>query len=135
MIVIPTEPGDIVGHADGVVRFVDGGSVIVNDYRNVNPTYRRALLGVLEGEGLSVTEVSYRPSRGKVRGIPPATGCYLNYLRVAGVVVCPTYGRAEDQVVMGLLGDRLGVSVQGLDCRKLAREGGAAHCVTWEIRS
>lgn len=134
VIVIPTEPGDVVGHADGVVRFYGGNSVLVNDYRGFDPTYRRELLGVLKGQGLSVTEVPYRPTLGKTRGIPPATGCYLNYLRVAGLVVCPTYGMAEDRVVMELLGNRLGVVVHGLDCRDLALDGGAVHCVTWNIR-
>ena len=39
LIFIPQEPGDVTGHADGVVRFIDGDSVVVNDYRRVDPEY------------------------------------------------------------------------------------------------
>ena len=36
IILIPPEPGDVTGHADGVVRFVDVGTVVVNDYREID---------------------------------------------------------------------------------------------------
>lgn len=35
VIVIPTEPGDVVSHSDGDVRFIGSDVVPVNDYRKV----------------------------------------------------------------------------------------------------
>lgn len=37
LIIIPVEPGDEVGHADGVVRFLDSGVVVINDYSAIAP--------------------------------------------------------------------------------------------------
>src|SRR5262249_27002669 len=44
LTVIPTEPGDRLGHADGVLRFIDDGRVVVNDYRETALRYRECLL-------------------------------------------------------------------------------------------
>jgi agmatine deiminase len=78
VIVIPTEPGDVVGHSDGVVRFAEGEEVLVNDYRHVDGRYWSALRRVLREAGLKVVEVPYLPRTGRTRGIPTAFGCYLN---------------------------------------------------------
>ena len=42
-IMIPCEPGDTIGHSDGVVRFLDENLVVVNDYSKVDPSYGRRL--------------------------------------------------------------------------------------------
>lgn len=36
VIIIPTEEDDIIGHADGMVRFLDNKTVLVNDYSKTN---------------------------------------------------------------------------------------------------
>ncbi len=46
LIVIPSEPYDVLGHADGVVRFLDEGNVVINDYSKLNPSYEKT--GVLQ---------------------------------------------------------------------------------------
>ena len=43
LVVIPREPGDVVGHADGVVRFVDRDTLLVNDYGGMGRRYERRL--------------------------------------------------------------------------------------------
>ncbi len=39
IIIIPQEPKDFVGHADGMVRFIDTDTVLVNQYPQ-NKTYQ-----------------------------------------------------------------------------------------------
>lgn len=48
VIVIPTEPGDVVGHADGVVRFVDAGTAVINCFESIDWRYEKALVRRLE---------------------------------------------------------------------------------------
>ena len=61
ILLIPPDPGDLTGHSDGVVRFVDGETVIINDYRRVDEEYRRMVLRRLTDGKLSVRELPYRP--------------------------------------------------------------------------
>ena len=134
LIVIPTEPGDMVGHADGVVRFVDSRMVLVNDYGTIDPEYRKALLRALDGADLDFIAIPYRPWMGRSRGMPPAIGCYVNYLQVREVLMVPSYGLPEDEDTCRSI--RRGFprsDVRLLDCRALAREGGVLNCVTWTI--
>jgi agmatine deiminase len=80
VLIIPIEPGDVVGHSDGVVRFASKDVVLVNDYAIVDSSYRAELRQVLKKAGLKVSELPYLPRPGRFRSIPPAFGCYLNYL-------------------------------------------------------
>jgi agmatine deiminase len=134
LIVIPTEPGDMVGHADGVVRFVDGHRVLVNDYRQVDPSFGSRLDDRLRRAGLEVLKIPYRPWTGRCPGIPPATGNYVNFLRVGRLVVVPSYSIPEDEsaclIIQKCFSDG---SVHRLDCRNLAAEGGILNCVTSNV--
>lgn len=135
LIVIPTEPGDLVGHADGVVRFVGDTTLLVNDYRTIDPGYRTALLKVLSGKGLTVVEVPYRPWTAPSRGVPSAFGNYVNFLRVRGLIVLPAYGIAEDGLAHLIIQEAFsGSSVAVLDCDRISREGGVLNCVSSNVR-
>ena len=135
LIVIPTEPYDLVGHADGVVRFLDGGLVAVNDYSEVAPRYGRRLRSILRRAGLGWVELPYRPEEASGGDIPSAVGCYANFLMVRGLIVVPVYGRKEDDRACRVIEDNTsGMAIVPLDCSDVAREGGALHCISWTIR-
>ncbi len=117
IILIPQEPGDVTGHADGVVRFVDGGTVVVNDYRRVDGDYRRAVLQRLKDARLGVRELPYRPVSESSEGMPSAIGNYVNFLQVRGLIVLPIYGFPGDDDSRGVLARTFpGSSVATLDC-------------------
>ena len=88
VIVIPSEPGDVIGHSDGVVRFIDGTSVILNDYQSVDVFYRRILRRQLLKAGLGLVEIPYSPPPYQPRKTPSAVGNYLNF-RVYSTVTGP----------------------------------------------
>jgi agmatine deiminase len=96
LVEIPVEPGDEVGHADGVVRFVDGSTVVINDYRRVDVAYRRVLRRKLGAAGLNMVEIAYCPDLDASTDIPSAVGNYVNYLQVGGLLVVSSYGQEED---------------------------------------
>lgn len=51
-IFIPKEPGDPIGHADGVVRFIAEDRVLISDYSILDPAYGDKLRALLERSGL-----------------------------------------------------------------------------------
>jgi agmatine/peptidylarginine deiminase len=134
LIVIPKEPYDVVGHADGVVRFLDEGTVVINDYSKSDPSYEERLKSALRRAGLRWVELPYAPREGRRGELPPAFGIYVNFLRVRGLIVMPTYGIPEDEEAHRVIEAAVPRSiVRGLDCSALSMEGGALRCATWTM--
>lgn len=132
VIMIPPEPGDVTGHADGVVRFVDETTVVMNDYRRLDPAYRGELRRRFRGAGLEVLEVPYRPDSGSSDSMPSAIGNFVNYLRVGRLLVMPYFKLLKDERAReSLMEAHPGVVVEALACRELAAEGGVLNCLTW----
>ena len=134
LIVIPTEPCDVVGHADGVVRFLGDRLVVLNDYSTAAPRYGGRLRSIFERAGLECVVLPYSPEEAGCGGIPSAVGCYANFVMVRGLVVVPSFGRREDDLACRVIeANTSGLAVVPLECSCLAREGGALNCVTWTI--
>ena len=137
LVMIPVEPRDICGHSDGVVRFVDHDTVLVNDYSDVEPAYSQRLLAALARHGLDAIPFTYCPTdeRGTDPGIPPATGCYINFLQTQDKICVPAFGLAADEKAAIILAELFPqCQVIPVWCPKLALEGGAINCVTWNIK-
>jgi agmatine deiminase len=135
-ILICGDPDDVFGHADGVVRFLDEGRVLVNDYRDVHPDYGEGLEATLRWHGLAVERLPYAPTDEENDGIPSAAGCYVNFLRVGRLVVVPAFDMPQDELACRTL-ERLlpGATVVPLRGEGLAREGGVLNCVAWTFKA
>jgi agmatine deiminase len=132
--VIPKEPGDVIGHADGMLRFVDAETVFVNDYSKVAPSFGRRLQSVLRRASLNWIELPYCPVAEETDGISSAVGCYANFLMVRGLIILPTFGIAEDITARQVLVKRAPqFAIETSDCTKLAKEGGVLNCMTWTM--
>lgn len=132
--VVPREPYDVIGHADGVVRFVEEGVVVANDYNEVDPRYGVRLEAALRRHGLAVERLPCFRFDESHEGIPSAVGNFANFLRIGTQVIVPAYGIPQDDLACRVL-DRLlpGATVVPLRCEGLAREGGVLNCVAWTI--
>ena len=134
LLVIPAEPGDITGHADGVVRFVDSATVLVNDYRAADRAYGRELRRILAAAGLHCVRLLYEPSSKVVHGMPSAVGNYMNFLQTPGVFIVPSYSPIDDIVAHEMVRRAFNYpAIESVDCRGLAREGGVLNCVSWQL--
>ena len=118
------------------VRFLDEDRVVVNDDRESDPGYCGRREAVLRRHGLAVERLTYFQTDEEHDGLPSAAGCYVNFLRVGGLVVVPAYGVPQDDLACRTL-ERLlpGATVVPLRCEGLAREGGVLNCVAWTVRA
>jgi agmatine deiminase len=131
LIIIPKEPCDPIGHADGMVRFIDENSVLVNDYSEVDPGFGERLVKVLRRHRLTIKTLAYLPEKRSRDGIPSAVGCYTNFLRTEKVLVAPIYGTKKDRVALRKLEDVFPrLPIVPLNCTGLARDGGVLNCVS-----
>jgi agmatine deiminase len=132
LLIIPAEPRDVLGHADGVLAFIDDRTLLVNDYRRVDPAYGRCLTSVLARHGFELIPFPYCPTDRVTDGIPSAEGVYVNFLETTDNIFLPTYGRREDEQAVRRLERAIpGRGVVPIRCNELAVEGGVLHCVTW----
>lgn len=130
LIMLPAEPGDVLGHADGMIAWAGPNRVLVNDYQTTYPSLHREIVRRLRKSQIEPVLIPYGPSNSR-RTIPPATGVYTNLLILPQLVLMPTYGIPLDGKALRHIevefSDRPAATV---DCSALATKGGSIHCVT-----
>lgn len=128
--IIPWDRYDIFGHADGMVRFIDRDTVLMNNYIDCDWSLRNALQETLKREGYRVEELHYDKPRCNKN-----SWAYLNFLQVARHIFVPGLGIEEDYMALEQIKqyypDHRVLLVP--DCLELVRDGGALNCVTWNI--
>lgn len=130
---VPEQPGDFTGHADGMVRFVDENTVLINDYRQEDQRFRRAFEIAIHNTGLDYIKIPYNVYGN--RSHDQANGDYVNYLHMKNLVIVPAFGLAEDEVALRQLENVFtGQTVVPMDCNEIANDGGILNCITWNIK-
>jgi len=98
VIILPTQKSDFTGHADGMVRFINEQTVLINQYAAVDREFFRAVLIALNNAGIKTTELPYNPYGNSSND--DATGIYMNYLEMEGLIIVPTFDIKEDEAAV-----------------------------------
>lgn len=134
LIEIPREPYDPIGHADGMVRFVNEETVLVNDYSRINPKFAQRLAKALEE--FKQIPFPYFPTGKRIDGIDSAVGVYINYLHIRGRILTPVFDQhADDQALNQLAKVFPGVEIIPINSTELAEGGGVLNCSSWSVTS
>ncbi|MBC7124023.1 MAG: agmatine deiminase family protein [Bacteroidales bacterium] len=129
---VPQQPKDFTGHADGMVRFLDNNTVIINDYSKEKPEFQRAFKIALDNAGLDYIEIPYNPYGNKTNG--QANGIYINFLQMQNTVIVPTFGIREDDIAVRQFEQLFrGQQIATIDSNEVANNGGILNCITWNI--
>ena len=134
LFIIPQYPNDFTGHADGLVRFLDDKTVLVNTFPESDKEYQEIFEKSIRGYGLELIRIPYNPSEELNKKDYQANGLYINYLQMDGIIIIPTFGLKEDDIAIkqfeGLFPKN---TVTSLNCNKIANGGGVLNCITWNI--
>ncbi len=136
VIVIPTEPGDPFGHADGCIRFIDENTVMVNDSIKETRSFTKKLCEILKEHELNVLEVPYFRAHDQMHK-DSAVGNYINYLEVGSLVIVPSYkghqkvNRFAKQRICRAFGTSK--KVVSLEATDLAKGGGVFNCASFSV--
>lgn len=132
VMIIPSPPNDFTGHSDGVVRFINNETVLINRYNKQDHGYRDRLLKALNKVGIETIEVPYNPYSNK--SYDDATGVYLNYLQIKGFVFLPVFDLFEDDEAVTTF-EKLFPEQQVITVKsnEIAKEGGVLNCISWNI--
>lgn len=127
VILIPSLPSDMTGHADGMVRFVDENTVIGNC---VPSKYglEAHIKRVLRSHHIRVIDFPYFYSPKD-----SAVGCYLNFLETDNHIFLPVFGDSLDQEAVDQAQAIFSKSVVPVCINEIAAQGGALNCISWEL--
>ena len=136
VIIIPECPGDMTGHADGLVRFShetdpDNDVVYVSDLSRDCPRFFAKLCSFLTQGGLTPIPIPYESPK-KFDGID-ATGTYINYLQVGKAVFYPVFGPKTNTSASEVFSRLFGSNAVPIEAGKLAKRGGVINCISWNI--
>lgn len=136
IIIIPQDPGDIYGHTDGTVRFIDNDTVLLNWYYRTSEEYfRKSLLDPFTEKGLRYEWLDLGLDNDKIDAYNWA---YINFLQTEDLILVPKLGNKEDDIAFSQIcnfyksyADR--GRVFQVDSRQVVEKEGALNCISWTI--
>jgi agmatine deiminase len=157
IVIIPVEPGDDLGHTDGILKFTPSGIferplVLINDYSVMKQKkwseYQEKLIKRLNKANIDhslfpyayqknpkMTEKEFRIKFPNADDYNPAFGYYINFLWVSNLILMPTFGIQEDESCGEILRKYFkGCSIVPIDCKEISMEGGLINCITMNYK-
>lgn len=135
LIMIPEEPWDPYGHADGCVRFLNENTVIIHELHKSHPGFDRALRNVLKKHRLEYVEMPYFIDNDP-KHKDSAVGNYVNYLEAGKVIVVPAYmgySKQNERALSVLKSVFKGKKIVQIESTPIAKLGGVLNCVSWDL--
>lgn len=124
IIIIPSLESDITGHADNMVRFLDGQTVLCNEAFS-SDRLNQKLQTILQYHGLDMLEFPSASTDGK--------GSYLNYLETDEAVFLPVFGIDADARAVAAAEKLFSKPVEPVMIPNIAADGSGLHSISWDM--
>ncbi len=129
---VPFETDDKIGHIDGMIRFIDDNTVLINDYYFDKSSFPRSLKAALRKAKLDWVVLPYSPVYDTKSH--SAKGFYINYLQMSQCIIMPTFNSTYDDEAYKVLQHVFkGKKIVTVDSKEVAKEGGVLNCITWNV--
>lgn len=127
---------DFTGHADGMMRFVDCNTVLVNNLDQDFKYMKDAIIKALDKVNLKY--INFPWFEHKIKGNNDhVIGIYLNYLEVGNLIVMPVFGvpgNRDAEAYAKLKEVFPNKIIETIDYNEIALTGGILNCTTWVVR-
>lgn len=128
VILIPWDTEEKTGHADGMVRSLGKGRLLMNCYADMDPNLGMAIKKAL-GNRFEILELKYGD---KYR---ENSWCHLNFLELRNAILVPTASIATDRIAVEQLENIIGKKCIPISMAKIISDGGAMHCISWSMNT
>jgi agmatine deiminase len=149
LIVVPADPGNLSGHVDGLVRFIDRDTVLINDsdiLDNIEMAesekvkfhmWKNNFHASLRNAGLDIKTLPYAVARNKETDGSELKGLYLKFLLLDDKILMHSFDQATfSNIAAKEKLERLYKRpVIPFGAIHLAKEGGIINGVTWTCKS
>jgi agmatine deiminase len=135
IILIPQIKSELTGHVDGMVRFIDSSTLLVNDRTKEFKYWVKSMEELSKKWQLTLVDMPlfHKP----IKGFPHnALGCYLNYLELSTAILMPVFeagGPLNESAFENLTKAFPNKQVYTIEATDLARYGGVLNCATWTV--
>lgn len=126
IIFIPWDTEEEYGHADGMVRSLGDGRLLVNCYGDMDELLNARIIGALS-DRFDLCQLSYG------KHCSALSWCHLNYLELKNSIIVPTVGVKSDELALQQIREFIGKRCIPLKMREIVKEGGALHCISWTL--
>lgn len=131
VILIPWPKVEDYGHSDGMLRFIDEKTVLINE---VEKTTR--LEKALKEHGLNWEYIRYEVKN----PIEDLNWAYINFLQTKDLILLPKLNIEEDeqafeQMKMYYPDYARNNKIAQVDMTEIVKEGGALNCISWTIKT
>ncbi|WP_161624565.1 agmatine deiminase family protein [Segatella albensis] len=137
VIIIPAQNGDMTGHADGMVRFVDRDTILGNNRSDEYKYWTNGIEKVLKEKSLKYIDIPFFYDYKDSKHPDHAIGVYVNYLAVGNLIVLPVFevaGNKDAEAIAAfkqIFPDKI---IETINYNDVALEGGVLNCTTWVYR-
>ncbi len=144
IIYIPQYPYDFTGHVDGLVRFVNDNTVLINNYlkeiksikddknnyrKKIMEQWHHSFMNILLNEGFNIKELTYNINENDNSS---AVGIYLNFLLLEKIILMPAFNNTlKDEEAASILEKIYHKKVIPIYAKELAKKGGIINCISW----
>lgn len=144
---LPKQPNDKIGHIDGYIQFlgnflIEGkiepyGTIINGEFTVESLLNQRGFKKLYEHcESKNIInykdELVYLLCKDNGKDWLSAKGLYVNFLATSKAVFIPQFNIPLDETAFKTIKSYTGKPIIKVDCSKIARYGGAVHCLTRE---
>lgn len=126
VILIPWDIQEEYGHADGMVRSVGKGRLLLNCYADMDPQLGEALKKAL-AHRFELRELKYGNKH------RDNSWCHLNYLELRNAVLVPIASIASDRMALEQITEITGKKSIPISMASVVKQGGAMHCISWTM--
>ena len=137
VIIIPAQKGDMTGHADGMVRFIDHDTILGNNRNEEYKYWTNGIEKVLKDYNLNYIDVPFFYDYKDSKHPDNAIGVYVNYLEIGNLIVLPVFeveGNKDVEAIAAFKQIFPGKIIETINYNDVALEGGVLNCTTWIYR-
>lgn len=128
IVLIPQDKSDEYGHSDGMIRFINNDTVLINHYYKGDSVIQYRL----KQAGLKTEFIDY-----KVKKKDKRNWAYLNFLQTKDLILLPKFGIDEDLQAFEQIENFYPAykgKIAQVEMTEIVRFGGALNCITWTIK-
>lgn len=131
VVFLPWDKSETYGHADGIVRWVYGNTVLLTAYEMSRYFANKFLEELERNFDVIVMKYSTRPRNRE------HSWAYINFLQTKNVIIVPVFNIKEDeqalQQIEAAFPDYHG-RIEPVDISNIISHGGGLNCISWNIK-
>jgi agmatine/peptidylarginine deiminase len=131
IVFLPWDKSEIYGHADGIVRWVNGNTVLLTAYEMSRYFANKFLKELERNFDIIVMKYSTRPRNRE------HSWAYINFLQTKNVIIVPVFNIKEDEQAL----QQIKVAfpeyqdcIEPVDISNIINHGGGLNCISWNIK-